>query len=204
MGAMPAIAFDLDLTLVETRPGMHLALTALARETGREIDVDAATARLGIPMADELARWFSSDEAPEAIVRARALFLEVGIAVCRLLPEVSTALTTLRDLGMTTHVITSRHKDVAERLLTTTGLDDLITGDPVTMTFGPEKVPALRRISPVAYVGDHPADMAAAAAAATTPIGVTTGNHDGSALREAGAAFVIPHFGHLVDLVGND
>ena len=201
MGAMPAIAFDLDLTLIDTRPGMHLALTALARETGREIDADGAIARLGIPMAEELAHWFPLEEIPEAVTRTRALFMERGIPFCTVFPEASTTLAALRDLGMTTHVVTSRHKDVADALLTTTGLIDQITGGVDSMMFGPQKVPALRRISPAAYVGDHPADMAAAEAAATTPIGVTTGNHDRGALREAGAVFVVPHLGRLIELV---
>lgn len=198
---MKAIAFDLDLTLVETRPGMRLALTALAEETGREIDAVGATDRLGIPMADELARWFPPDDVPEAVTRARALFMELGVPSCTPLPEASATLGALTDLGMTIHVVTSRHEAVAAALLTTTELVGSISGGIDALVFGPGKVPVLRRIQPAAYVGDHPADMAAAAAAGTTAIGVTTGNHGSEDLKEAGATFVIPRLGQIVKLV---
>ena len=46
------VGFDLDMTLVDTRPGIAAVLDALAAETGVEIDRTAAVGRLGPPLDD--------------------------------------------------------------------------------------------------------------------------------------------------------
>ena len=47
---MLVVAFDLDMTLVDTAPGVASTLTVLAEELGVEIPVDDVAARIGPPL----------------------------------------------------------------------------------------------------------------------------------------------------------
>ena len=67
--AMLTVGFDLDMTLVDSRPGIRASMDALARETGVPIDVDVVIARLGPKLEWELAQWFPADQV-DADVRA--------------------------------------------------------------------------------------------------------------------------------------
>ena len=42
---MLTVGFDLDMTLVDSRPGIRASMDALAQETGVPIDVDVVIAR---------------------------------------------------------------------------------------------------------------------------------------------------------------
>jgi phosphoglycolate phosphatase len=50
-----------------------------------------------------------------------------------------------------------------------------------------------------AMIGDHPTDMQAAAAAGVLAIGVASGRNDEASLIQAGAEFVLPHAGGLLE-----
>ncbi|NUV50253.1 HAD family hydrolase, partial [Streptomyces sp. CAI-78] len=49
-GAGPVVGFDLDMTLIDSRPGIGAAYRVLAAETGVPIDVDLVVSRLGPPL----------------------------------------------------------------------------------------------------------------------------------------------------------
>ena len=49
------VGFDLDMTLIDSRPGVHATICALVAETGVLIDPDVVVARLGPPLEQELA-----------------------------------------------------------------------------------------------------------------------------------------------------
>ena len=64
------VGFDLDMTLIDSRPGIAVALDALSAETGVPIDSAAAVSRLGPPLDEELAYWFPAEQvAPIVEVR---------------------------------------------------------------------------------------------------------------------------------------
>ena len=44
------VGFDLDMTLIDTRPGCAATLTVLAAETGTDLDVEEISSRLGPPL----------------------------------------------------------------------------------------------------------------------------------------------------------
>ncbi|MGZ8752950.1 MAG: HAD family hydrolase, partial [Acidimicrobiia bacterium] len=71
----PVVGFDLDMTLVDSRPGIRASFEALVTETGIEIDIDVALARLGPPLEIELADWTDPARIPELAQRYRALYL---------------------------------------------------------------------------------------------------------------------------------
>jgi phosphoglycolate phosphatase len=58
---MFVVGFDLDMTLVDSRPGIRASFEALSAETGVDIDVDMILSRLGPKLESELARWFPPD-----------------------------------------------------------------------------------------------------------------------------------------------
>src|SRR5690606_39588096 len=66
--AGPTVGFDLDMTLIDSRPGIRACYLALAERTGTYIDADLAVTRLGPPLAEELVNWFPA---------------EIGRAACR-------------------------------------------------------------------------------------------------------------------------
>ena len=62
----PAVGFDLDMTLVDTRPGIAATYRALSAQTGVYVDAEAAVSRLGPPLRHELRRWFPPEQLESA------------------------------------------------------------------------------------------------------------------------------------------
>lgn len=56
------VGFDLDMTLLDTRPGIKATYLALSAETGTYIDADLAVTRLGPPLTVELTNWFTEEQ----------------------------------------------------------------------------------------------------------------------------------------------
>ena len=85
MGSMSShtltVGFDLDMTLIDSRPGIKAAYVRLAAETGVYIDTDLVVSRLGPPLEDEMANWFPADEIVAACDRYRAMYPDTAIAV---------------------------------------------------------------------------------------------------------------------------
>lgn len=171
------VGFDLDLTLVDSRPGIEASLRALAAETGRPVDAVAVVRRLGPPLTDELARWFDDDEIDDALARFRAHMAASGASLVTALPGASDALDAVHALGGTTVVVTAKHQPLAEQTLRSAGLaPTLVVGD----HWGVGKGDALTRLGASIYVGDHPADVLGARAAGATAVLVRTSQYLGS------------------------
>jgi phosphoglycolate phosphatase len=73
MATTPSVGFDLDMTLVDSRPGIAATYHALTAQTGVYVDADAAVSRLGPPLRHELRRWFPPDEVETAVDTYRGL-----------------------------------------------------------------------------------------------------------------------------------
>ncbi|WP_407699395.1 HAD family hydrolase, partial [Streptomyces alkaliphilus] len=97
--APPIVGFDLDMTLIDSRPGIHATYTALAAETGVFIDADLAVTRLGPPLEHELAHWFPDHRVPEIADRYRALYPGHGIAATPAMPGAAEAMAAVRGAG---------------------------------------------------------------------------------------------------------
>ena len=61
------IGFDLDMTLVDSRPGILATYRALSARTGVPIDAELAVSRLGPPLEVEIGHWYP----PEQVTTAR-------------------------------------------------------------------------------------------------------------------------------------
>jgi phosphoglycolate phosphatase len=184
----PAVGFDLDMTLIDSRPGIAATYRALTAQTGVYVDADAAVSRLGPPLRHEIRRWFPADGIETAVEAYRALYPSYAITPSRPLPGAVAAVDAVRRAGLRVVVVTSKLGRLARLHLEHVGLVvDELAGD----LFAEEKATALVEHGVQLYVGDHVADMAAARAAGVPGVGVATGPCSASELRAAGAHVVL-------------
>lgn len=184
----PAVGFDLDMTLIDSRPGIHAAYQALTAKTGVFVDADLAVTRLGPPLRTELREWFPADQVEQAVETYRALYPDYAIAPTVPTPGASEALAAVRAQGFRVVVVTSKIKRLAALHLAHLGMSaDELAGD----LFAEGKAAALTEHDVHWYVGDHTGDMIAATTAGVPGIGVTTGPCSAEELRAAGASHVL-------------
>ena len=184
---MSAVGFDLDMTLVDTRPGIATALRAFAQESGRPIDAEAIVADLGPPVAVALSPWFEPAELPAAVERFRWHMADVGVFGVEPLPGAAAAIDAVRAAGHEVIVITAKIEPLARATLANAGLGvDDVFGN----VWAEGKAEPLRLRRAVCYVGDHSADMVAAATAGVPGFGVTSGATTREELLAAGAKHV--------------
>ena len=183
------VGFDLDMTLIDSRPGIVASFAALTAETGVFVDAAVVCSRLGPKLEEELAHWFPADEIDAAADAYRRHYDRE----CR---TGTTAMLGARELveDVRTHggrvvVVTAKSLALALVCLETVGIHaDAVAG----WCHGDEKAAALRDHGADVYVGDTAPDMEAARAAAAYAVGVTTGPHDAATLTRAGADVVVP------------
>jgi phosphoglycolate phosphatase len=188
MGGSGPVGFDLDMTLINSRPAILASFAEVARETGTPIDPAAVDRRLGVKLEDELAFWFPPEQLAAAAGIYRRHYLRLAEPMTTVLPGAHEALAAVRAAGQRAVIVTAKHQVSAEPSLRAAGL---VADELFTMVHGPEKAAVLRRLGAVAYVGDTPPDMAAAVQAGARAVGVTTGSFTGEALADAGAEVVL-------------
>lgn len=184
---MALIGFDLDMTLIDSRPGVAAAMARLAEESGHPIDTALVTSRLGPPLEWELAHWLPADEIDHWSERYRAIYAELAIEAIPALPGAPEGLVAANDLGGSL-VITA--KNAANAQLHVDHLE-LPARQVVGDAWRDQKAVVLRDHGAAAYVGDHVHDMDAARLAGVPGIGVTTGTSSADELRAAGAKVVL-------------
>ena len=193
---MGPVGFDLDMTLINSRPAILASFAEVARETATAIDLDAVDRRLGIKLEDELAFWFPPEQGAEAAEIYRRHYVGLAERMTTALPGAHEALAAVRATGQRAVIITAKYEVSVEPSLKAAG----ITADEVfTFVHGPEKAAVLRRLQAAAYVGDSPPDMAAAVAAGVRAVGVATGSFSADDLARAGADVVL---GSLAEFPG--
>ena len=194
-----AVGFDLDMTLIDSRPGIAAAYRALTAETGVHVDADLAVSRLGPPLRTEIAHWFPPEDVEQAVTRYRALYPDHAVAPSVPMPGAVEALAAVRAAGLRGGVVTSKLGRLAALHLAHLGIAyDELAGD----LFAEDKAAALTEHGVRWYVGDHVGDMIAARTAGVPGIGVATGPCDADELRAAGATWVLPELTAFPDLLG--
>jgi phosphoglycolate phosphatase len=182
------VGFDLDMTLIDSRPGIAAAYRALSAATGVWVDADEAVTRLGPPLEQEMARWFPPDRVAGAVARYRELYPVHAITPSRLLPGAAGAVAAVHEQGGEVVVITAKRADLARLHLDHLGLKvDRIEG----LAWAQGKARVLRAVRADCYAGDHVADMAAAVSAGVPGVGVSTGPCSAAELTDAGASIVL-------------
>ncbi|MFC4148818.1 HAD family hydrolase [Micromonospora mangrovi] len=191
---MPAlmVGFDLDMTLVDSRPGIAACYRALTARTGVPVDAELVVSRLGPPLRTEIGHWFPPERVEEAVTIFRELYPAYAITPTVPMPGAAAAIEAVHARGGRVMVVTSKLGRLAKLHLDHLGLAvDELAGD----LFAEEKATALRAHDATLYVGDHVADMAAAEAAGIPGLGVATGPCSADELGAAGARLVLDDLG---------
>jgi phosphoglycolate phosphatase len=179
--------FDLDMTLIDSRPGIKAVYDQLVVETGAHIDTDLVVSRLGPPVEWELAHWLPEDEVKRWADRYRELYPSIALELVAAMPGAHDAVEAANKAGGTL-LLTAKHAPNARLHVDRLGL-------PVGEVFGgawrEAKGVVLLEQGAAAYVGDHVHDMEAARLAGIAGVGVATGPSTADDLREAGAAAVL-------------
>ncbi|MGH3311840.1 MAG: HAD family hydrolase [Streptomyces sp.] len=184
----PTVGFDLDMTLIDSRPGIRAAYEALSAETGTYIDADLAITRLGPPLEQELAHWFPDERIAEAGERYRELYPAYAIEPARAMPGAREAVDLVRAAGGRAVVVTAKHEPNAKLHLDRLGIQpDAVVG----WLWAEAKGEALREYGAGVYVGDHTGDVRGAKTAGALSVAVPTGPCDAAELRAAGADVVL-------------
>ena len=182
------VGFDLDMTLIDSRPSIEMALVDLAAETGAPIEIAHIVGTLGPPLEVTLAPWFEG----EALVAACDRFREIHGALLHFtlpMPGAVAAVDAVWRYKGKVVVVTSKFEPHARISLETIGITpDALVG----WRFGAAKGEALRTHHAQAYVGDHLADVAAARAAGIVSVTVASGSTPPEDLWQAGADYVLP------------
>ncbi|MDH6141324.1 MULTISPECIES: HAD family hydrolase [Kitasatospora] len=182
------VGFDLDMTLLDTRPGIAATHRVLSAETGVFIDADLVVTRLGPPLAVELAHWFPAEQVEAAVDRYRELYREHAFESTVPLPGALAAVQAVRGAGGRVAVITGKYEPNAKLHLEHAGIEhDALVGDLWAETKGA----ALRELGAQVYVGDHLGDIVGARAGGALAVGVATGPYGAEQLAEAGADVVL-------------
>ncbi|TQF03866.1 HAD family hydrolase [Kitasatospora acidiphila] len=182
------VGFDLDMTLLDTRPGIAATHRVLSAETGVFIDADLVVTRLGPPLAVELAHWFPAEQVEAAVDRYRELYREHAFASTVPLPGALAAVEAVRGAGGRVAVITGKYEPNAKLHLEHAGIEhDALVGDLWAETKGV----ALRELGAQVYVGDHLGDIVGARSGGALAVGVATGPYGVEQLAEAGADVVL-------------
>ncbi len=181
-------AFDLDMTLIDSRAGVMASFAALSADTGVFVDGALVCSRLGPKLEDELANWFPPERIPEAAAAYRRHYDRECRTGTDPLPGAVALADEIRASGGRVVVVTAKSDDLAHVCLQTVGIAyDAVAG----WRFGAEKTAALLELGADVYVGDTVTDIEAGRAARLPTVGVTTGPDDRGALTAAGADVVI-------------
>lgn len=182
------VGFDLDLTLINSRPAIMAAWSAVAEELEVSIDLDEVDRRMGVKLEDEVAYWFPEPDQSDAAASYRRHYIRLAPGLTFLLPGAAEALASVRHAGERAVVVTAKHPVSVEPSLAAVGLrpDEVFAH-----VHGPEKAAVLARLGAAVYVGDTPSDMVAGVAGGATAVGVPTGSFGLSELSEAGASVVL-------------
>ncbi|MFF1838308.1 HAD family hydrolase [Streptomyces sp. NPDC058231] len=183
------VGFDLDMTLIDSRPGIKAAYQALSAETGTSIDVDLVVSRLGPPLEDELVNWFPAASVAAVADRYREIYPTYAITGTTALPGARESIEAIRERGGRTLVVTAKYEPNARLHLTHLGIEpDVLVGG----LWAEGKALALRKHGAHVYVGDHTGDVRGARTAEALSVAVATGPCDADELRAAGADVVLP------------
>jgi phosphoglycolate phosphatase len=182
------VGFDMDMTLIDPRPGIVAAMVVLSERSGVALDGESFAANLGPPLDLGLrACGAPADRIDELVTRYRALYPEIVVAQTIALPGAEAALRAVREAGGRTVVVTGKYGPNAALHIRAHGFEvDSLVGE----LWSTGKAQALIDHGAGIYIGDHVGDVQGALAAGAIPVGVVTGPCSRTELLEAGAAVV--------------
>ncbi len=203
------IAFDLDGTLVDSRPEITAAMQLAWRSVIGEVAFPIERFRIGPPLADTIAAFAPEHDAPtrEAIAAAfRSHYDRSDFAATRPYPGVLEVVDALRARGLAIAVATNKRRAPTLAILerwfqgrfsTVACVDGVSPDDGTRVDAAGRPAHAVKaamlgwiarkaQLEAVIMVGDTTGDIAAARAAGARAIAVTWGYEDETSLHAAG------------------
>ncbi|MDP9182190.1 MAG: HAD hydrolase-like protein [Actinomycetota bacterium] len=166
------VGFDLDLTLVDPRPGARKVWQRVAEDLAVPIDVELVLSRMGPPLEEELAHWFPAERVHEAAETYRRHSADFGASDVVAMPGAHEAVAAVRRHGGRVVIATAKKAELADTNLRALGLEvDALHG----WCWGETKGDAMLTEGAQIYVGDHPLDVVGARRADAVSVGVRTG-----------------------------
>jgi len=184
----PTVGFDLDMTLIDSRPGIHACWVELAERTRTYVDADLVVTRLGPPLSEEMAHWFPADQVAAMSDLYRELYPAYAITGTLAMPGAREAIGAVQAAGGRAIVVTAKWEPNAKLHMKHLGMEpDAVIGN----LWAESKGEALREHGASVYVGDHVGDVRGARTAAALSVAVATGPCSPEELTEAGADVVL-------------
>lgn len=209
-----AILFDLDGTVVNTIPHILASFRhATAEVLGAPLADEVLLEHVGVPLAYQM-RFFTDDEETAARLLAsyRAFNQATHDEMARLYPNTLSALERLSAAGMPMGIVTSKSAMMAMRAIDLFGLGRffaVVVSADDTPAHKPDPLPVLHAarllsLDPAvcAYVGDSPADVAAARGAGAVAVAATWGVASRERLEAAGPDAIVDDIGSVPALFG--
>ena len=182
------VGFDLDMTLIDTRPGFSATLVALAEGNGLELDVEEMSGRLGPPLSLLLAPYVPAERIDDLVDDFRARYPDHAIAPTAAFAGAHEALAAVRRHGGSSVVVTGKYTPNAALHVEALELSvDHLVGE----VWGVGKAAVLTEHGASVYVGDHVHDVEGARAAGALSVSVLTGSCTEEELRAAGTDVVL-------------
>jgi phosphoglycolate phosphatase len=181
------VGFDLDMTLIDSRPAIHASLVAMSAELGVPVDADLAITRLGPPLETDLLQWFPAEAVPAAADCFRRYYFEECLTGTLPLPGAYDSINAVKAAGGDVIAVTAKSERGA--ILCLDALDMRFAAI-VADVHGDGKRDALKEHNASVYVGDTIADIRAGVDAGAQAVGVSTGMHTAQELEAAGATIV--------------
>ncbi len=193
------VGFDLDLTLIDSRPAILASMQKMAAETGVAVDAEGVVARLGPKLETELAAWFPESQIAEAARIYRSHYAIEYSSGTTPMPGAAAALAAVRAHHGRIVIVSAKAHVFAEKCVELLAFDvDAVQG----FLHGAEKGEALLEYGATMYVGDTVPDIVAARTAHAISVAVATGPASADELRDAGADHVIDTLVEFPPLLG--
>ncbi|HUR14390.1 MAG TPA: HAD hydrolase-like protein [Mycobacteriales bacterium] len=166
------VGFDLDMTLVDARPGAREVWQRLAADLGVPIDVELVLSRMGPPLEQELAHWFPADQVEEVAEAYRTHSADFGAVQVEPMLGAREAVAAVRRHGGRVVIATAKKAELGATNLRVLGIEvDALHG----WCWGETKGDAMLAEGAQVFVGDHPHDVVGARRAGAVSVGVRTG-----------------------------
>lgn len=189
IGVDLCVGFDLDMTLIDPRPGMEMLIDQLSAEFDAGLDAKRFAENLGPPIDVALRAAGAPEDRVIAMVSwFREKYPDVVIPRTVALPGALGALAAVRAAGGRVVVVTGKYQPNAVLHLRALGVEaDAVIGG----LWSAEKAGALIDHDASIYVGDHLGDVRGARAAGAVSVAVPSGPCSREELLEAGADAVL-------------
>lgn len=201
MPAFDAVLFDVDGTLLHSRPGILHTFAYAFRQMGLDPANIDCSRYLGPPLRWSFAQHFATEaEVERAVNLYRTRYAETGMHECAPYPGVAGMLAALKDAGLFLATATCKPVEVVRPILAEQGLApyfDLIGGasmdasvDTKTAVIRRDLADGRLRGARVLMVGDRQDDLQGAAACSLPAAGVLYGYGTRAELEACGPRFL--------------